>query len=88
LDDTVILVAPAGAAWTSTWRGAITPGNTIDRSLPVDHGQSPTRSRWLNRPLRGKFLRLIKSIACLLDRYRFETLRPQLKGSDLERILA
>ncbi|MDO9321499.1 MAG: DNA mismatch repair protein MutS, partial [Pseudomonas sp.] len=48
-------------------------------------------SRWLNRPLRDRQVLEARqeSIACLLERYRFETLQPQLKEiGDLERILA
>ncbi|VXC31987.1 methyl-directed mismatch repair protein [Pseudomonas sp. 9AZ] len=48
-------------------------------------------SRWLNRPLRDQAILEARqeSIACLLERYRFETLQPQLKEiGDLERILA
>ena len=48
-------------------------------------------SRWLNRPLRDRSVLEARqeSIACLLERYRFENLQPQLKEiGDLERILA
>ncbi len=48
-------------------------------------------SRWLNRPLRDRSILEARqeSIACLLERYRFETLQPLLKEiGDLERILA
>ncbi|WP_010486826.1 DNA mismatch repair protein MutS [Pseudomonas sp. S9] len=48
-------------------------------------------SRWLNRPLRDRNILQARqeSITCLLERYRFETLQPQLKEiGDLERILA
>ncbi|EMI6976702.1 DNA mismatch repair protein MutS [Pseudomonas aeruginosa] len=48
-------------------------------------------SRWLNRPLRDRAVLEARqeSIACLLERYRFENLQPQLKEiGDLERILA
>ncbi|MDA7087395.1 DNA mismatch repair protein MutS [Pseudomonas sp. SA3-5] len=48
-------------------------------------------SRWLNRPLRDRRILEARqeSIACLLERYRFETLQPRLKEiGDLERILA
>ncbi|MDP2245316.1 DNA mismatch repair protein MutS [Pseudomonas sp.] len=48
-------------------------------------------SRWLNRPLRDRSILEARqeSIACLLERYRFENLQPQLKEiGDLERILA
>lgn len=48
-------------------------------------------SRWLNRPLRDRAVLEARqdAIDCLLDRYRFETLQPQLKEiGDVERILA
>ncbi len=48
-------------------------------------------SRWLNRPLRDRAVLVARqdSIDCLLDRYRFEGLQPQLKEiGDVERILA
>lgn len=48
-------------------------------------------SRWLNRPLRQRQVLEARqgAIACLLDRYRFENLQPQLKEiGDIERILA
>ena len=48
-------------------------------------------SRWLNRPLRDRAVLEARqeSIACLLERYRFENLQPQLQEiGDLERILA
>ncbi len=48
-------------------------------------------SRWLNRPLRDRSVLEARqeSIACVLERYRFENLQPQLKEiGDLERILA
>ncbi|GLZ88217.1 DNA mismatch repair protein MutS [Metapseudomonas resinovorans] len=48
-------------------------------------------SRWLNRPLRDRAVLVARqdSIDCLLDRYRFESLQPQLKEiGDVERILA
>ncbi|MDH4610902.1 DNA mismatch repair protein MutS [Pseudomonas sp. BN102] len=48
-------------------------------------------SRWLNRPLRDRAVLEARqdAIDCLLDRYRFESLQPQLKEiGDVERILA
>ncbi|MCO6057143.1 DNA mismatch repair protein MutS [Pseudomonas sp. MOB-449] len=48
-------------------------------------------SRWLNRPLRDRTVLVARqdAIDCLLDRYRFESLQPQLKEiGDVERILA
>ncbi|MNO61734.1 DNA mismatch repair protein MutS [compost metagenome] len=48
-------------------------------------------TRWLNRPLRDRAVLEARqeSIACLLERYRFENLQPQLKEiGDVERILA
>ncbi|WP_178119379.1 DNA mismatch repair protein MutS [Metapseudomonas lalkuanensis] len=48
-------------------------------------------SRWLNRPLRDRAVLEARqdAIDCLLDRYRFEGLQPQLKEiGDVERILA
>ncbi|MCY1348075.1 DNA mismatch repair protein MutS [compost metagenome] len=48
-------------------------------------------TRWLNRPLRQREVleARLDSITCLLDRYRFERLQPQLKEiGDIERILA
>ncbi len=48
-------------------------------------------TRWLNRPLRDRAVLEARqdSITCLLERYRFEQLQPQLKDiGDLERILA
>ncbi|PZP23641.1 DNA mismatch repair protein MutS [Pseudomonas kuykendallii] len=48
-------------------------------------------TRWLNRPLRDRAVLEARqdSITCLLERYRFEQLQPQLKEiGDVERILA
>ncbi|MFS2122376.1 DNA mismatch repair protein MutS [Pseudomonas sp. Pseusp97] len=48
-------------------------------------------TRWLNRPLRDRAVLEARqdSITCLLERYRFEILQPQLKEiGDVERILA
>jgi DNA mismatch repair protein MutS len=48
-------------------------------------------SRWLNRPLRDRAVLEARqdAIDCLLDRYRYESLQPQLKEiGDVERILA
>ncbi|WP_286784409.1 MULTISPECIES: DNA mismatch repair protein MutS [Pseudomonas] len=48
-------------------------------------------TRWLNRPLRDRTVLEARqdSITCLLERYRFEQLQPQLKEiGDVERILA
>ncbi|HTN29285.1 MAG TPA: DNA mismatch repair protein MutS, partial [Pseudomonas sp.] len=47
--------------------------------------------RWLNRPLRDRAVLEARqdAIACLLERYRFESLQPRLKEiGDVERILA
>ena len=67
--------------------------NTLQSVL--DRSQTAMGSRllgrWLNRPLRDRAVLEARqdAIACLLERYRFETLQPRLKDiGDVERILA
>ncbi|MFT5781906.1 MAG: DNA mismatch repair protein MutS [Pseudomonas sp.] len=93
LDDTVILDGASRRNLELDTNLAGGRENTLQSV--VDRCQTSMGSRmltrWLNRPLRD--LQILQarqeSIACLLDRYRFETLQPQLKEiGDLERILA
>ena len=93
LDDTVIL---DGASRRNLELDTNLSGGR-DNTLQsvVDRCQTAMGSRlltrWLNRPLRDRAVLEARqeSIACLLDRYRFELLQPQLKDiGDVERILA
>ncbi|AWQ84544.1 TPA: DNA mismatch repair protein MutS [Pseudomonas aeruginosa] len=93
LDDTVIL----DGASRRNLELDINLGGGRENTLQsvVDRCQtamaSRLMSRWLNRPLRDRAVLEARqeSIACLLERYRFENLQPQLKEiGDLERILA
>ncbi|MDG1583017.1 DNA mismatch repair protein MutS [Pseudomonas sp. GOM6] len=93
LDDTVIL---DGASRRNLELDTNLSGGR-DNTLQsvVDRCQTAMGSRlltrWLNRPLRDRSVLEARqeSIACLLDRYRFELLQPQLKDiGDVERILA
>ena len=93
LDDTVILDGASRRNLELDINLAGGRDNTLQSV--VDRCQtamgSRLLSRWLNRPLRDQVILEARqeSIACLLERYRFETLQPQLKEiSDLERILA
>ncbi|MCF4997746.1 DNA mismatch repair protein MutS [Pseudomonas syringae] len=93
LDDTVVL---DGASRRNLELDTNLSGGR-DNTLQsvVDRCQTAMGSRlltrWLNRPLRDLTVLLARqtSITCLLDRYRFESLQPQLKEiGDIERILA
>ena len=93
LDDTVIL---DGASRRNLELDTNLSGGR-DNTLQsvVDRCQTAMGSRlltrWLNRPLRDRNVLEARqeAIACLLDRYRFELLQPQLKDiGDVERILA
>ncbi|MDG9930703.1 MULTISPECIES: DNA mismatch repair protein MutS [unclassified Pseudomonas] len=93
LDDTVIL---DGASRRNLELDTNLSGGR-DNTLQsvVDRCQTAMGSRlltrWLNRPLRDRAVLegRQEAIACLLDRYRFELLQPQLKDiGDVERILA
>src|SRR3990167_4359757 len=93
LDDTVILDGASRRNLELDINLAGGRDNTLQSV--VDRCQtamgSRLLSRWLNRPLRDRTILEARqeSIACLLERYRFETLQPQLKEiGDLERILA
>ncbi|KAB0550943.1 DNA mismatch repair protein MutS [Pseudomonas argentinensis] len=93
IDDTVILDAASRRNLELDVNLAGGRDNTLQSV--VDRCQTAMGSRllgrWLNRPLRDRAVLEARqeSIACLLDRYRFETLQPQLKEiGDLERILA
>jgi DNA mismatch repair protein MutS len=94
LDDTVILDGASRRNLELDVNLAGGRENTLPAigggPLPDRHGLAPL-SRWLNRPLRDRSVLEARqeSIACLLERYRFENLQPQLKEiGDLERILA
>lgn len=93
LDDTVIL---DGASRRNLELDTNLSGGR-DNTLQsvVDRCQTAMGSRlltrWLNRPIRDRAVLEARqeSIACLLERYRFESLQPQLKEiGDVERILA
>jgi DNA mismatch repair protein MutS len=93
LDDTVILDGASRRNLELDTNLAGGRDNTLQSV--VDRCQTAMGSRlltrWLNRPLRQRAVLDARqeSIACLLDRYRFENLQPQLKEiGDLERILA
>ena len=93
LDDTVILDGASRRNLELDVNLAGGRDNTLQSV--VDRCQtamgSRLLSRWLNRPLRDRSVLEARqeSIACLLERYRFENLQPQLKEiGDLERILA
>ena len=93
LDDTVILDGASRRNLELDINLAGGRDNTLQSV--VDRCQtamgSRLLSRWLNRPLRDRSVLEARqeSIACLLERYRFENLQPQLKEiGDLERILA
>ncbi|MBD9482181.1 DNA mismatch repair protein MutS [Pseudomonas sp. PDM14] len=93
LDDTVILDAASRRNLELDTNLAGGRDNTLQSV--VDRCQTAMGSRlltrWLNRPLRDRSVLEGRqdSIACLLDRYRFELIQPQLKEiGDLERILA
>jgi DNA mismatch repair protein MutS len=93
LDDTVIL---DGASRRNLELDVNLAGGRDNTLLSVvDRCQTAMGSRlltrWLNRPLRNRTILEARqdAITCLLDRYRFEQLQPQLKEiGDVERILA
>ncbi|WP_178124185.1 DNA mismatch repair protein MutS [Pseudomonas sp. 18058] len=93
LDDTVVLDGASRRNLELDTNLAGGRDNTLQSV--VDRCQTAMGSRlltrWLNRPLRDLTVLLARqtSITCLLDRYRFEKLQPQLKEiGDIERILA
>lgn len=93
LDDTVILDGASRRNLELDINLAGGRDNTLQSV--VDRCQtamgSRLLSRWLNRPLRDRAVLEARqdSINCLLERYRFEGLQPQLKEiGDVERILA
>ena len=93
LDDTVVLDGASRRNLELDTNLAGGRDNTLQSV--VDRCQTAMGSRlltrWLNRPLRDLSVLLARqtSITCLLDRYRFEKLQPQLKEiGDIERILA
>ncbi|BCG26403.1 DNA mismatch repair protein MutS [Pseudomonas tohonis] len=93
LDDTVILDGASRRNLELDINLAGGRDNTLQSV--VDRCQtamgSRLLSRWLNRPLRDRAVLEARqdSISCLLERYRFEGLQPQLKEiGDVERILA
>jgi DNA mismatch repair protein MutS len=93
LDDTVILDGASRRNLELDTNLAGGRDNTLQSV--VDRCQTAMGSRlltrWLNRPLRDRNVLegRQQAIECLLDRYRFETLQPQLKDiGDVERILA
>ncbi|MBD9503524.1 DNA mismatch repair protein MutS [Pseudomonas sp. PDM17] len=93
IDDTVILDGASRRNLELDTNLAGGRDNTLQSV--VDRCQTAMGSRlltrWLNRPLRDRAVLEARqeSIACLLERYRFEVLQPQLKEiGDVERILA
>ncbi|WP_271194201.1 DNA mismatch repair protein MutS [Pseudomonas turukhanskensis] len=93
IDDTVILDGASRRNLELDTNLAGGRDNTLQSV--VDRCQTAMGSRlltrWLNRPLRQRSVLDARqeSIACLLERYRFENLQPQLKEiGDVERILA
>ena len=93
LDDTVILDGASRRNLELDTNLAGGRDNTLQSV--VDRCQTAMGSRlltrWLNRPLRDRTILEGRqdSIACLLDRYQFELIQPQLKDiGDIERILA
>ncbi|MBC9251872.1 DNA mismatch repair protein MutS [Pseudomonas alcaligenes] len=93
LDDTVILDGASRRNLELDTNLAGGRDNTLQSV--VDRCQTAMGSRlltrWLNRPLRDRTILEGRqdSIACLLDRYQFELIQPQLKDiGDVERILA
>jgi DNA mismatch repair protein MutS len=93
LDDTVILDGASRRNLELDINLAGGRDNTLQSVIDRCQTAMGSRllSRWLNRPLRDRAVLEARqeSIACLLERYRFETLQPKLKEiGDLERILA
>ncbi|MGA4637196.1 DNA mismatch repair protein MutS [Pseudomonas solani] len=93
LDDTVILDGASRRNLELDINLAGGRDNTLQSV--VDRCQtamgSRLLSRWLNRPLRDRAVLEARqdSITCLLERFRFEGLQPQLKEiGDVERVLA
>ncbi|MDU9415522.1 DNA mismatch repair protein MutS [Pseudomonas sp. zfem005] len=93
LDDTVILDGASRRNLELDINLAGGRDNTLQSV--VDRCQtamgSRLLSRWLNRPLRDRDVLEARqnSISCLLERFRFEGLQPQLKEiGDVERVLA
>ncbi|OUM06298.1 DNA mismatch repair protein MutS [Pseudomonas syringae] len=93
LDDTVILDAATRRNLELDINLSGGRDNTLQSVMDRCQTAMGTRllTRWLNRPLRDLPILQARqaSIACFLDRYRFEHLQPQLKEiGDIERILA
>jgi DNA mismatch repair protein MutS len=93
LDDTVILDGASRRNLELDINLAGGRDNTLQSVIDRCQTAMGSRllSRWLNRPLRDRAVLEARqeSIACLLERYRFESLQPKLKEiGDLERILA
>ncbi|WP_040261105.1 DNA mismatch repair protein MutS [Pseudomonas massiliensis] len=93
LDDTVVLDAATRRNLELDVNLSGGRDNTLQSVLDRCQTAMGSRllTRWLNRPLRD--LKVLnarqRSIACLLENYRFEGLQPRLKDiGDLERILA
>ncbi|CAD5108317.1 DNA mismatch repair protein MutS [Zestomonas carbonaria] len=93
LDDTVILDGASRRNLELDTNLAGGRDNTLQSVMDRCQTAMGSRllTRWLNRPLRQREVLEARqdSISCLLDRYRFERLQPQLKEiGDIERILA
>ncbi|WP_330114345.1 DNA mismatch repair protein MutS [Pseudomonas sp. JS3066] len=93
IDDTVILDAASRRNLELDVNLAGGRDNTLQSVIDRCQTAMGSRllSRWLNRPLRDRAVLVARqdAIDCLLDRYRFESLQPQLKEiGDVERILA
>ena len=93
LDDTVILDGASRRNLELDTNLAGGRDNTLQSVMDRCQTAMGSRllTRWLNRPLRDRAVLEARqdSITCLLERYRFEQLQPQLKEiGDVERILA
>ncbi|WP_313515574.1 DNA mismatch repair protein MutS [Pseudomonas sp.] len=93
LDDTVILDGASRRNLELDTNLAGGRDNTLQSVMDRCQTAMGSRllTRWLNRPLRDRTVLEARqdSITCLLERYRFEQLQPQLKEiGDVERILA
>ncbi|MBT8768642.1 DNA mismatch repair protein MutS [Metapseudomonas boanensis] len=93
IDDTVILDAASRRNLELDLNLSGGRDNTLQSVIDRCQTAMGSRllSRWLNRPLRDRSVLEARqdAIDCLLERYRFESLQPQLKEiGDVERILA
>ncbi|BAN50232.1 DNA mismatch repair protein MutS [Metapseudomonas resinovorans] len=93
IDDTVILDAASRRNLELDVNLSGGRSNTLQSVIDRCQTAMGSRllSRWLNRPLRDRAVLEARqdAIDCLLDRYRYEGLQPQLKEiGDVERILA